>query len=153
VAGLSAAHPPLAPERPADREEAVRAHEQAYGRVHASWAPMPERPLEESLRVFCGEGWLSESATLARHGANVVGVSSLYGPPFVFAGDGLFMIADTITADPGTLRSLVAAQLEWARDRGMPVRFEADEANVELWELMHELPARPEPELLLLSTG
>lgn len=152
VAGWIADQPAIELERPADREEVARAHEQAYGRVHASWAPTPARPLEESLRVFCGEGWLADSAALARDGADVSGVASLYGPPFVFAGAGLFMIADTISADPRALRSLVAAQLGWARGRGTFVAFEADEANVELWQLMHELPVLRERELLLLST-
>lgn len=40
---------PIALERPAGREEAARAHELAYGRVHAGWAPPSDRPLEESL--------------------------------------------------------------------------------------------------------
>jgi GNAT superfamily N-acetyltransferase len=139
-------------ERPAEREEVARAHERAYERVHAGWAPTTDRPLEESLRVFCREGWLPESAVLAHQGDEVVGVGSLYGPPLVFAEHGLFMIADTIHADEQALRSLVAAQLEWARARAMRVSFEADEANTELWQLMHELPARVGPELLLLST-
>jgi GNAT superfamily N-acetyltransferase len=140
-------------ERPADREDVARAHERAYKRVHAGWAPTTDRPLEESLRVFCGEGWLPESAALARKGDEVVGVGSLYGAPFVFAEHGLFMIADTIRADKKALRSLVAAQLDWARGRGVRVSFEADEANTELWQLMDEIPARVDrPELLLLST-
>jgi GNAT superfamily N-acetyltransferase len=143
---------PLALERPAGREEVARAHEQAYRRVHADWAPTTDRPLEESLHVFCGEGWLPESAVLARDGDEIVGVGSLYSAPSVFAGDGLFMIADTILADGRVLRSLVAAQLEWARRRGVRISFEADEANVELWQLIHEIPARVDPQLLLLST-
>jgi GNAT superfamily N-acetyltransferase len=139
-------------DRPADREEVARAHERAYERVHAGWAPTTNRPLEESLRLFCGEGWLPESAVLARTGDEVVGVGSLYGAPSVFAAHGLFMIVDTLRADGQSLRSLVAAQLEWARARGTRVSFEADEANTELWQLMHELPAERGPELLLLST-
>jgi ribosomal protein S18 acetylase RimI-like enzyme len=144
--------PPIKLERPAEREEVARAHERAYARVHARWAPTTDRPLEESLRVFCGEGWLPESAMLAHKGDEVVGVGSLYGAPFVFAEHGLFMIADTVRTDKQALRSLVAAQLGWARARGVRISFEADEANTELWQLMHELPARVGPELLLLST-
>lgn len=139
------AQQPIALERPAGRERAARAHEQAYGRVHAEWAPTTGRPLEESVRLFCGEGWLPESAVLAHDGDEIVGVGSLYGAPSVFAGEGLFMIADTIRVDGRALRSLVAAQLEWARTRCVRVSFEADEANVELWQLMHELPARLDP--------
>jgi GNAT superfamily N-acetyltransferase len=144
--------PTIALERHVGREEVARAHEQAYRRVHADWAPITDRPLEESLHVFCGEGWLPESAALAHDGDEIVGVGSLYRAPSVFAGDGLFMIADTIGANGRLLRSLVAAQLEWARERGGRVTFEADEANVELWQLMHELPARVDPQLLLLTT-
>ena len=103
---------------------------------------MPERPLEESLRAFCGEGWLSESATLSRSGADVIGVASCYGPPFVFAGDGLFMIADTVAADASAVRGRGAGN----------VAFEADEANAELWQLLDELPTQSERGLLLLST-
>jgi hypothetical protein len=139
-------------ERPAGREQVARAHEQAYGRVHAGWLPTGECPLDASLRAFCAEGWLAESAVLARDGDEVVGVGSLYGQPFVFARDGLFLIAETLRADERALRSLVAAQLEWARGRGMRVSFEADEANQELWRLIHTLPGRLNPELLLFST-
>ena len=143
---------PIALERPASRAEIARAHEQAYRRVHANWAPTPERPLEESLRVFCGEGWLPDSALLAYDGEQIVGVGSFIGAPSAFAGDGLFLIADTIHADARVLRSLIATQLKWARGRGERVSFEADEANVELWQVMHELPARPDPQLLLLTS-
>ena len=143
---------PIALERPTGRDEVARAHEQAYRRVHADWAPTTDRPLEESLAVFCGEGWLPDCSVLAHDGDDVVGVGSLYGAPSVFARDGLFMIADTILADGRVLRSLVAAQLRWARGRGVRVSFEADEANAELWGLMHELPARADPQLLLLMS-
>jgi ribosomal protein S18 acetylase RimI-like enzyme len=132
-------------ERHAEREEVARAHERAYARVHAGWAPTTDRPLEESVRVFCGEGWLPEAGVLARKGDDIVGVASLYGAPSVFAQHGLFMIADTLGTDKQALRSVVAAQLEWARGRGMRISFEADEANTELWQLMHELPARLGP--------
>jgi ribosomal protein S18 acetylase RimI-like enzyme len=128
-----ASEPPIEFERPAERDAVARAHEQAYRRVRASWAPPTERPLEESLLVFCGEGWLPESAMLVRDGDAVVGAASLRGPPSVFAGDGLFLIADTVRSDERALRSLVAAQLEWARGRGLRISFEADEANGELW--------------------
>jgi ribosomal protein S18 acetylase RimI-like enzyme len=147
-----AEQPQVELERPAARDQVAHAHEQAYRRVHAGWAPTTERPLDESLRAFCSEGWLPESSVLARDGAEVVGVASLYGKPFVFAGDGLFLIADTLRADERALRSLVAAQLEWAREQRVRVAFEADEANQELWRLIHALPGRLDPELLLFST-
>jgi hypothetical protein len=89
---------------------------------------------------------------LARVGDDIVGVGSFYGQPSVFAGDGLFLIADTMRADERALHSLVAAQLEWARGRGLRVSFEADMANEELWELIHALPGQLDPELLLFST-
>lgn len=143
---------PIELERLAARDQIAHAHEQAYRRVHAGWAPTTERPLDESLRAFCAEGWLPESAVLARDGAEVVGVAGLYGQPFVFAGDGLFLIAETLRADERALHSLVAAQLEWARGQGVRVAFEADEANQELWRLIHALPGRLDPELLLFST-
>jgi hypothetical protein len=147
-----AGQPQLELERPAVPDQVARAHEQAYRRVHETWAPATKRPVEESLLVFCGEGWLSESAVLARVGDDIVGVGSFYGQPSVFAGDGLFLIADTMRADERALHSLVAAQLEWARGRGLRVSFEADMANEELWELIHALPGQLDPELLLFST-
>src|SRR5262249_23461171 len=143
---------PIGLERPAERDYVARAHERAYRRVHARWAPATERPLEESLRLFCGEGWLPESAVLARDGDEVRGVGSLYAQPFRFAGDGLFLIADTLRSDDQGLRSLVAAQLEWSRARQLRVSFEADEANEELWRLIHALPGQLDPELLLFSS-
>jgi ribosomal protein S18 acetylase RimI-like enzyme len=152
VVAWVAQQPQIELERPAARDQVAHAHEQAYQRVHAGWAPTTERPLDESLRAFCAEGWLPEASVLARDGAEVVGVASLYGKPFVFAGDGLFLIADTLRADERALRSLVASQLESARRQRVRVAFEADEANQELWRLIHALPGRLDPELLLFST-
>jgi hypothetical protein len=37
-------------------------------------------------------------------------------------------------------------------ERGLRVSLEADEANEELWRLIHALPGRLDPELLLFSS-
>jgi GNAT superfamily N-acetyltransferase len=133
-------------ERP-EREQAARLHEDAYRREHASWSPASERPLEESLRIFCGDSWLAEHALAARGG-----IASLHGPPLASADDELFVIAGTTEPDEPLLRALVATALIETRELGKKLSIEADEANPELWRILAELPARLEPELHLLAT-
>jgi GNAT superfamily N-acetyltransferase len=136
----------------ASQEEIARAHEDAYRWEHESWSPTSTRPLEESLRLFCGESWIAESALLAPARDAAVGVASLHGPPLAPSTSELFLIAGVSGRDAPTLRALVAAELAFARARGARVSIEADEANVDLWNILAELPAVREPELLLLST-
>jgi GNAT superfamily N-acetyltransferase len=136
----------------ASREEIARAHEHAYRWEHESWSPATARPLDESLRLFCGESWLAESARLARCNGAAIGVASLHGPPLAPSMSELFLIAGTSYRDAPTLRALVAAELAFARRQDARVSIEADEANAELWKILEELPAALEPELLLLST-
>jgi N-acetylglutamate synthase-like GNAT family acetyltransferase len=133
--------------RSASRERVARAHEVAYRLEHASWSPATERPLEESLATFCGDSWLPETALLAEDA-----VASLHGPPLALAADELFLIAGSTTGDDRSLRGLVAAELEWAGARCLKVSVEADEANAAMWTILSELPARLDPELLLLAT-
>ena len=135
------------PLRHPSREEAARFHEAAYAFEHASWSPVGERPLEESLRVFCGDSWLPESAVAAP-----TGVASLHGPPLAPSAGELFLIAGTTQPDEPALRALVASALAYAADRGAAVSIEADEANPELWRILAELPARLEPDLRILAT-
>jgi N-acetylglutamate synthase-like GNAT family acetyltransferase len=135
------------------REEVARAHEAAYRWEHESWSPATPRPLEESLRLFCGESWIVESALLARNRDTVIGVAGLHGPPLASSSSELFLIAGTSSHDAAALRALVAAELVIARTRSARVSIEADEANAELWDVLGELPAALEPDLLLLSTG
>jgi GNAT superfamily N-acetyltransferase len=52
------AAPSLPVEGGLEREELAFAHEEAYAVEHANWSPTTERPLEESLRLFCGESWM-----------------------------------------------------------------------------------------------
>ncbi|HET7572082.1 MAG TPA: GNAT family N-acetyltransferase [Gaiellaceae bacterium] len=135
------------PLRRPSREEAARLHEAAYAFEHASWSPVAERPLEESLRLFCGESWLPESA-----GAAATGIASLHGPPLAPSTDELFLIAGTWLPGEPALRALVAAAFAHARERGATVSIEADEANRALWRILGELPARLDPDVCLLAT-
>jgi GNAT superfamily N-acetyltransferase len=152
VAAWIARQPTMVLAGGASREEVARAHEAAYRWEHKPWSPATTRPLEESLRLFCGESWLRESALLARGGGTATGVASLQGPPLASSSSELFLIAGTSSRDAATLRALVAAELAFARTREARVSIEADEANAELWKILDELPAALEPDLLLLST-
>jgi GNAT superfamily N-acetyltransferase len=143
---------PVAFDHEASREEIACAHEVAYGWEHASWSPTSTRPPAESLRLFCGESWIAESALLARGERSAVGVAGLHGPPLAPSASELFLIAGTSAGDARTLRALVAAELVLARTWDAHVSIEADEANEHLWEILAELPAVLEPDLLLLST-
>lgn len=129
------------------------AHERAYAREHASWAPAVTPPLEDSLRVFCGPSLDAASAFVARRGETVVGVASLHGAPFAEGDDELALIAGTTADDdPAVTRMLVARQLERAAALGKLLSIEADEANASLWAILDELPACRFASLLLLST-
>jgi N-acetylglutamate synthase-like GNAT family acetyltransferase len=120
---------------PTSLEVLARAHEAAYARQHETWMPVTERPLEESLRLFCGKTLIN--AVLAERG-----VASLHE----WKADELALIAGA--EDERTARSLVA----WARSHGRPISIEADEADAVLWRLAHELPHVREETLFLLST-
>jgi GNAT superfamily N-acetyltransferase len=133
-------------ERPS-REDAARLHEQAYRMEHARWSPATERPLDESLGIFCGDSWLGECAV-----ASSSGIASLHGAPMALAADELFLIAGTSEPDEALLRALVAAALVEARARRKKLSIEADEANEELWRILAELAAVLEPDLLVLAT-
>jgi GNAT superfamily N-acetyltransferase len=136
----------------APRDELARAHEEAYRAEHASWSPATERPLEESLRLFCGESWLPQSGLAVRSGDRIVAVAGLHGPPLAQSDAELFLIAGSADRDAQALRALVASELALARSLGARVSIEADQANAELWAILAELPATREPDLLLLST-
>jgi N-acetylglutamate synthase-like GNAT family acetyltransferase len=128
---------------PASLEELAAAHERAYRRQHASWAPATERPLEESLRLFCGASRL-DSAFLSG------GVASLHGEPFAERPDELALIAGA--DDEVTARVLVAHALDRARAEGKLLSIEADEQDAPFWRIAHELPAVRSAGLVLLST-
>lgn len=132
--------------------ELAVAHEEAYATEHASWSPTTERPVEESLRLFCGESWLPQTARVVRSQGRISAVAALHGPPLASVDDELFLIAGSATGDDVALRAVVAAELELARSLHVRVSIEADEANPSLFRILAELPAVLEPTLLLLSS-
>ena len=152
VRAWNAGSPAARLEGDASREELALAHEEAYAAEHASWSPTTERPLEESMRLFCGDSWLPETARVVRSRGRIAAVAGLYGPPLAVSEDELFLIAGSATRDDAALRAVVAAELELAHSLGARVSIEADEANRELAQILAELPAVMEPTLLLLST-
>jgi hypothetical protein len=150
-AWISAA-PQISIETSVSREEVALAHEEAYAAEHASWSPATERPLEESLRLFCGESWLPMTARAVRRHGRIVAVAGLHGPPLASSDSELFLIAGSAPGDADALRAVVAAELDLARSLRAAVSIEADDANPHLSQILAELPAVMEPTLLLLST-
>jgi GNAT superfamily N-acetyltransferase len=144
--------PQLPVESEISREELARAHEEAYAAEHESWSPTAPRPLQESLRAFCGESWLPRTARVIRSRGRIDAVAGLHGPPLSPSRGELFLIAGSATGDASALRAVVAAELTLARSLGASVSFEADDANRQLTQILDELPAVREPTLLLLST-
>jgi GNAT superfamily N-acetyltransferase len=132
--------------------ELAVAHEEAYTADHASWSPTTERPVDESLRLFCGDSWLPQTARIVRSQGRIAAVAGLHGPPLASVDDELFLIAGSATGDDVALRAVVGAELELARSLGARVSIEADEANPSLSRILAELPAVLELTLLLLST-
>lgn len=151
-AWVAAAAAPSLIESNTSRAELALAHEDAYAAEHARWSPTTERPLEESLRLFCGESWLPASARAVRSGSRIAAVGALHGPPLAPSAAELFLIAGSATGDEKALRAVVAAELDFAVTSGAAVSIEADDANSELSKILDELPAAMEPTLLLLST-
>jgi GNAT superfamily N-acetyltransferase len=72
-----AATPPRLVESQTPRDQLAIAHEDAYAAEHARWSPVSRRPLEESLRLFCGESWLPESARTVRSEGRIAAVAGL----------------------------------------------------------------------------
>ena len=144
--------PPSRIESNTPRDELATAHEEAYAAEHASWSPTTPRPLEESLRLFCGDSWLPVTARAARSEGRITAVAALHGPPLSPTPTELFLIAGSTTGDAAALRSVVAAELNAAQFLGAVVSIEADDANAHLSQILGELPAAMEPTLFLLST-
>jgi GNAT superfamily N-acetyltransferase len=130
-------------ERPQSNEALARAHEDAYRRQHATWSPATERPLDESLRIFCG-------ASLVEAALADGGVASLHGAPFAEQSDELALVAGA--ENEGTARMLVAHALERAKALGKLLSIEADEADAAMWRIAHELPHVRAAALVLLAT-
>jgi GNAT superfamily N-acetyltransferase len=147
-----AATPPGLIESSISRDELAVAHEAAYAAEHARWSPTTERPLEESLRLFCGESWLPATARAVRREGRIAAVGALHGPPLAPSAAELFLIAGSATGDATALRAVVAAELDLAQTLGASISIEADDANAHLSPILVELPAAMEPTLLLLST-
>lgn len=134
------------------RQELALAHEQAYATEHASWSPTVKRPAKESMRLFCGDSWLPQTARVVRKQGRIAAVAGLHGQPLAPSEGELFLIAGSAIRDDAALRAIVAAELDLALSLGARVSIEADEANRELSQILAELPAVMEPTLLLLST-
>ncbi len=147
-----AATPPSLIESSTPRDELAVAHEAAYAAEHAHWSPTTRRPLEESLRLFCGESWLPATARTVRSEGRIAAVAGLHGPPLAPSAAELFLIAGSATGDATALRAVVAAELDLAQSLGAVISIEADDANAELSQILDELPVSMEPTLLLLST-
>jgi GNAT superfamily N-acetyltransferase len=147
-----AASPPSLIEQGTPRDDLAIAHEAAYAAEHAHWSPTTRRSLEESLRIFCGESWLPATACAVRSEGRIAAVAGLHGPPLAPSAAELFLIAGSATGNATALRAVVAAELDFAQSLGALVSIEADDANVELSQILDELPAAMEPTLLLLST-
>jgi GNAT superfamily N-acetyltransferase len=123
---------------PGSLEELAVAHEEAYRRQHASWFPVTERPLEESLRLFCGPSRVA-SALVGR------GVASVYD-----AGAELELMAGA--EDDATADLLVGWALGVARRLGKPLSIEADEADAPLWRIAGAVSHMRREPLFLLAT-
>lgn len=132
--------------------ELAVAHEEAYAAEHASWSPTTERPVDESLRIFCGDSWLPQTARAVRSQGRIAAVAGLHGPPLASVDDELFLIAGSATGDEMALRAVVGAELELARTLGARVSIEADEANPALSRILAELSSVLEPTLLLFGS-
>lgn len=146
-----AANSALVVDRDLSREELAVAHEAAYRAEHERWAPATQRPLEESLKLFCGDSWLRETAVAVRNENGICAVAALHGPPLAPSERELFLIAGSASHDDSALRTVVAAELDLARSSGAVLSIEADEANAALSAILAELPATLEPTLLLVS--
>jgi GNAT superfamily N-acetyltransferase len=144
--------PPALIESSTPREEVAIAHEAAYAAEHAVWSPTTQRPLEESLQLFCGDSWLPATARVVRKDGQIAAIAALHGPPLSPSTDELFLIAGSAIDDAAALRAVVASELDLARSLGAIISIEADDANAELSGILDELPAEMEPTLLLLST-
>jgi hypothetical protein len=152
TAGWISRVPSLLVESALAREELAMAHEEAYTIEHASWSPTTERPLQESLRLFCGDSWMPDTARVVRRNGRIAAVGGLHGPPLSPAESELFLIAGTATGDEAALRAVIATELDLGRSLHATISIEADDANPELAAILDELPARMEPTLLLYST-
>jgi len=128
----------------ASRVELARFYAAWYQAIHA-WDPPAPWPDDQAVGHFCGADLIPDSVVCAYRDGQLVGAASLIAPPFNPQSDELYLVqVGTLGLEGDDARALTAALVAdlvaCAAREGKLIRFEVDDAHVDLWHVIEALP-------------
>jgi len=128
----------------AARVELARFYAAWYQAIHA-WDPPAPWPDDQAVEHFCGADLIADSVVCAYRDGQLVGAGSLIAPPLNPQPDELYLAqVGTLSLEGNAARALTAALVAdvvacAAREEKI-IRFEVDDAHVDLWHVIAALP-------------
>lgn len=128
----------------ASRVELARFYAAWYQAIHA-WDPPSPWLDDQAVEHFCGADLIANSVICAYRDGRLVGAGSLITPPFNPLPDELYLVqVGTLGLEGDDTRALTAALvadlIACAAREGKLIRFEVDDAHVDLWRVIEALP-------------
>ena len=128
----------------ASRVELARFYAAWYQAIHA-WDPPSPWPDDQAVEHFCGADLIANSVVCAYRIGRLVGAGSLIAPPFNPMPDELYLVqVGTLglegNAAGALTAALVADLVACAAQEEKTIRFEVDDAHVDLWRVIEALP-------------
>lgn len=143
---------------PADREEIALAHAAIYRQAH-EWNPPIEESVNGALAHYCGPNVLAGSQICVYHGEQLVGGTHLIVHPFEpESGEAYLVNLGVVDLPPNDAYRLTGAlirrSLLFAAERGLRVRFEADNSHqpFQSW-LLHAPAAQVDHDFTIMSSA
>ena len=126
------------------RVELARFYAAWYQAIHA-WDPPAPWPDDQAVEHFCGADLIADSVVRAYRDGRLVGAGSLIAPPFNPLPDELYLVqVGTLGLEGNDARALTAALvadlIACAARKEKIIRFEVDDAHVDLWRVIEALP-------------
>jgi GNAT superfamily N-acetyltransferase len=130
---------------PATREEVALVHAAIYREAH-EWNPPIEESVEGAIAHYCGPNVLAGSQLCVYRDERLVGAANLILHPFEPESGEAYLVnlgvVDLPTADADTLTgALIRRSLLFAAERGLRVRFEADDPHQPFQSWLLQAPA------------
>lgn len=128
----------------ASRVELARFYAAWYQAIH-TWDPPAPWPDDQAVGHFCGADLIPDSVVCAYRDGQLVGAASLIAPPFNPQSDELHLVqVGTLGLEGDDARALTAALVadlvSCAARKEKIIRFEVDDAHVDLWHVTEALP-------------
>lgn len=130
---------------PAARAEVALVHAAIYRQAH-EWNPPVEESVDAAIAHYCGPNVIAGSQLCVYQGGLLVGAANLIEHPFQAESGEAYLVNLGVVDLPPTAAgmltgALVRRSLEFAAERGLCVRFEADDPHQPFQALMLHAPA------------